>query len=1346
MSNSPKTFPIFIPKNNSSCQLFNLNNNNSSRTNFERMNKNIRKETSYNKNNRNIINNNEVPINNDLLQRSIFNIEGNDMNLKKNFVRNKTQQNLKRNNIRSKSSKIKIANNNYFQHTNNFRMEKNIPKTKNLENNSKRNKENGQINQLIVSDNLKSNRNIKKIENNFSKNKNHFGQWNKKMLNNKNRQSMDINKYAQDNIKTQTPVKININTTFINIIYLLDTTYSMEKNKDIIYSLKNINDRLKSQFKNIQYGFVLYKDFYIEPFSLELNQSHIKVYPPSKESFINDEINFIGGYDYAEDWANAYYEISKLDLSYNYQNIIIHFCDSGAHGKKFSDYDYKNKQEALLFQALDLCAKKKFKIIGLLYNEFARKSFLACAKIYKGYYNLVDLTLDDMTEENRFYEKIFENIKDALENKKNMTFLDDYSQIKDFENDFDWGKKKVNMTILKKIKNKYYNNLKYVFLPILNGTNIKEINKFVKSSPTPYLDPKTGNYDNSNCLIKTGLKQGYIGDCYLISPIISLIYNKIPLTEYIFPKTDYDQNTERIEMYIYENGVRKLITFKNTYATNNNYFIFSSPLNNAFFGMSIEKGYAVNNSDGKTIKSGFGKIGKGGFSFNVFNSLFGAESEIFTRENAIQKEELKNKIKKYLDFNGLISFGVYFNISEQGHAFSLIGYKEYQNDEFYIEILNPHHQGKYLENNIKKNDIYNYSSEEIKKKFNSESKGKNIYEEEFKNNQEIYKIFNNYEKTGFLTMKLDTFFNWFRIICFCDPMLGYLESIVEINKEENNNNKIYFTITKETKFRAFLLVSEKEISDLNEQMEFFQNQKKVNPIKYCIYLEKDNNSKKNINKGIKNSKNLIYEKLMPGNYMIQIYPAKIEKNLYLKIQADNIFIYDKKRKDDLSNSIMSRYNCNCLDKYIRSKECYFCQIYSAYQLIDIIVKSLIELINYYHNYIYNNNNNFYNIEIYNELLLVNSEYNIPCKSNSHLYYHYMSTEGGFIVLIINKFNFNWEYKQRIEYNKNNQQFIAFFEFGTFTITKNLIAFNYDNTNFKNILTSLGYYEKSFNLLNIDNSIKIREEKIKYESNKYIEGQNLEKIKNQQTTEQQKLEQIKSQYILEVKNLELIKNQLATEQQKLEQLRNTLRSEQKDLDRIKSLKISEQLILDKIKIEQENYKKFNCLENALINLEESKINFNNIDYSSCYQSSTLQGFIHLIYPKAIRKLNEEKIKKGESIIQCLGELKNYIKFNDMVIDILKDIINKENERKNNSSNNNNNNKNYRAGKIFKEFPPENGSSQGLLNEYDCNKLHERLIYGGKIIDFCSSDNESVSDLKALLLKLSKSKKELLFLIF
>ena len=71
------------------------------------------------------------------------------------------------------------------------------------------------------------------------------------------------------------------------------------------------------------------------------------------------------------------------------------------------------------------------------------------------------------------------------------------------------------MTKLKDVKNKNFNNLYYLFLPILKGTDIQQINKFVKSSPTPNFEPKTG------------LKQGYIGDCYLISPIISLIYNKI---------------------------------------------------------------------------------------------------------------------------------------------------------------------------------------------------------------------------------------------------------------------------------------------------------------------------------------------------------------------------------------------------------------------------------------------------------------------------------------------------------------------------------------------------------------------------------------------------------------------------------------------------------------------------------------------------------------------------------------------------------------------------------------------------------------------------------------------------
>ena len=376
--------------------------------------------------------------------------------------------------------------------------------------------------------------------------------------------------------------------TFINIIYLFDTTYSMKKNKSIIESFKSINESLKKEYQNIQFGFILYKDFDLPKDSLELNQRHIKVYPPSKDSFLKEEIIFYGGNDFAEDWANAYYELSQLVLDKKYQNIVIHFCDAGAHGKKFSDYDDKNNQEKLLIQALNKCAEKKFKIIGLLYNDFSRKSFVTCAKLYEGYYKIEDLTYFDILNYLVDFQKnISDNIKYALKNDNNLTKinnnyrmnafrmdseikgisqLDNYSIIEGFENDFNWKNKNINMKKLKCIKNKYNNLGYYIFLPILNGSDVKKINEFIKSAPTPVYDENKDTYNNK-CFVKTGIKQGSICDCYLIASIISILYSKIPLTEYIFPENNYNQDSENIEMNIYENGIRKLITFKNTYAT-----------------------------------------------------------------------------------------------------------------------------------------------------------------------------------------------------------------------------------------------------------------------------------------------------------------------------------------------------------------------------------------------------------------------------------------------------------------------------------------------------------------------------------------------------------------------------------------------------------------------------------------------------------------------------------------------------------------------------------------------------------------------------------------------------------
>ena len=1023
----------------------------------------------------------------------------------------------------------------------------------------------------------------------------------------------------------------NRDETYLNIIYLLDTTYSMKKNRHIIDWIKDINEGLKLEYKNIQFGFVLYKDFICPPSHLILNQDHIKVYSPSKKSFIDENIIYNGGYDYAEDWANSFYEISQLKLDKNYQNIVIHFCDSGAHGKKFSDYCYINSQEELLKKALEYCAEKKIKIIGLLFNQFSQKSFISCAKLYKGYYNLVDLTYTEINYLT-FYKTISDNIKNAKENKKFFTSLDDYSEIVGFEDDFDWDEYKCKMMELKNIKNKYYNSNYYYFLPIINGRQVKEINEFLGYAPTPVLE--NGNYNNKECLIKTGIKQGHIGDCYLISSMISILYSKIPLTEYIFPEVDYDQNSKKIEMFLYENGSRKIITFKNTYAAykenskDDNKFIFSSPLNNAFFGMSIEKGYAINKSNKKNIVTGFKKI-KGGQEYNVFNSLFGATSEYYHKMDMIPEKDLKHKIKKYLDFNGLVTFGVYFNI-EGEHAFSVIGYKEDYNREFYVEILNPWHSGEYLENNIfKKSEFFKLSSD-ARRKFIDEKKGKNIYEREFKESQELYNIFNNYGKTGFLTLKMNIFYKWIGDICFSDPMLGYLETIIEIEKMEKNNyiinNKIYFKIKEKTKFRAFLLKSNEKLSELKKKMELFQGIANLNAVKYYIYLEKDEVNNYQINK-VKDFSKLIYEILDPGNYLLEIGPDEIKENLYLKIQANNIIIYDKSRKDSLNNSIFSRKNCNCL--VLGYDDCYFCQIYFSYQLINKIVESLMKLINYYNDHIFdlNNNNNYY-YETFNDLSpdIIQSYKYI---SYSHLYFHYMSTKNGFIVLIINKYNFNWESKSRIEYNKYDQQFNAYFEFGSFKITKTLVIYKYENTKFQKILQSLDYYESTFSLLEVESFLSRRNEKIKYQqkliqlNSEVIKYQkNIEQLKYQQILEQKKLDEVKLSIFSETKNLEKIKSEYILENIYLEKLKESIYSGKKNLEQINYQQFSEQKNLEKIKSE--------CfLEN--LNLEKLKESIysgkKNLEQINYQQFSELKNLEKIKSEYIIENHNLEKLKES-----------------------------------------------------------------------------------------------------------------------
>ena len=59
----------------------------------------------------------------------------------------------------------------------------------------------------------------------------------------------------------------------------------------------------------------------------------------------------------------------------------------------------------------------------------------------------------------------------------------------------------------------------------------------------------------------------------------------------------------------------------------------------------------------------------------------------------IEKDKLKEKIKKYIDWGGIITFGVFYH-EKSAHEYSLQGYKIDSNtNEMFLEIINPHPQG-----------------------------------------------------------------------------------------------------------------------------------------------------------------------------------------------------------------------------------------------------------------------------------------------------------------------------------------------------------------------------------------------------------------------------------------------------------------------------------------------------------------------------------------------------------------------------------------------------------------------------------------------------------------------------
>ena len=137
------------------------------------------------------------------------------------------------------------------------------------------------------------------------------------------------------------------------------------------------------------------------------------------------------------------------------------------------------------------------------------------------------------------------------------------------------------------------------------------------------------------------------------------------------------------------------------------------------------------------------------------------------------------------------------------------------------------------------------------------------------------------------------------------------------------------------------------------------------------------------------------------------------------------------------------------------------------------------------------------------------------------------------------------------------------------------------------------------------------------------------------------------------------------------------------------------------------------------LEESEINFINIEFSSCAESSFLQGMVHVVFPEAIRYINQEREKNFKPKVRDLDELKNNSNFNNVIIDVLKEIS--FIQGCGNGGKGKNGNKCYKA--INYHALRGSGGGQPLRKENDINEDAQKAVNEGLSALTALSSNHS-----------------------
>ena len=150
----------------------------------------------------------------------------------------------------------------------------------------------------------------------------------------------------------------------------------------------------------------------------------------------------------------------------------------------------------------------------------------------------------------------------------------------------------------------------------------------------------------------------------------------------------------------------------------------------------------------------------------------------------------------------------------------------------------------------------------------------------------------------------------------------------------------------------------------------------------------------------------------------------------------------------------TKYRINPSQSFLHNSSSFICACYllEKYSLIDEIICYLIKICSYF------SINKLYD---FTDILPLNDSiykyYSSEYVKNPHLYYHYIETLKGFIVVIINKSKFNWNCNSIIEYNIEKKEYYAYFNFGRFKINYDLMIYDFDYK-FKNILTKFNYHD------------------------------------------------------------------------------------------------------------------------------------------------------------------------------------------------------------------------------------------------------------------------------------------------